>query len=128
MDEEKVLNETTPEETAAPEGNEAAAVEAEPALKPKRKRRTKAEIEADAKAAAAKAKRDARKAAKAAEKMLEDAVEESAKAVEKIVRTRIPAPSVVVQFSGRGRADGCRSCAVQVSQETGRDQRDQAVC
>lgn len=101
MEEEKVLNETTLEETAAPEGNEAAAVEAEPAPKPKRKRRTKAEIEADAKAAAAKAKRDARKAAKAAEKMLEDAVEEGTKAVEKIAKTRIPAPSVVVQYSGR---------------------------
>ena len=107
MDEEKALNDLKQDDSAdASESIETAsvsaeaAVEAEPAPKPKRKRRTKAEIEAEAKKAAAKAKRDAKKAAKAAEKAVEDAVEGGAKAVERISRARIPAPEIVVQYSG----------------------------
>lgn len=81
------------------------------APKPRRKRRTKAEIEADAKKAAAKAKRDAKKAAAATKKVAGDAMDtvakaakkavgEGAQAAEKITNSLIPAPEIVLQYSG----------------------------
>lgn len=79
--------------------------------KPRRKRRTKAEMEADAKKAAAKAKREAKKAAVAAKNAAGEALETAAKtakktveggarAAEKISNSLIPAPEIVLQYSG----------------------------
>ena len=107
MEEEKVIDQTA---EAAPIAAEPAA-EAAPAPKPRRKRRTKAEMEADAKKAAEKAKRDAKKAAAAAKKAAGEAldtvanaarqaVEEGAQVAEKVAKPRIPAPEIVVQYSG----------------------------
>ena len=83
------------------------AAEPEAQKKTRRKRRTKAEIEADAKKAAAKAKRDAKKAAAAAEKVAatavqatKDAVAEGKQVAEKLSRTRVPVPEIVVQYAG----------------------------
>ena len=74
-------------------------------------RRTKAEIEADAKKAAATAKRSAKKAATAAKQAAGEALDtvakaakkaagEGAQAAEKISNSLIPAPEVVLQYSG----------------------------
>ena len=90
MDEEK--NEIQIMDTAS-ETNDVSPVSEKSAPKQRRKRRTKAEIEADAKKAAAKAKREARKAAKAV-------IEEGTQVAEKISQPRIPAPEIVVQYSG----------------------------
>lgn len=81
------------------------------APKPRRKRRTKEEIAADAKKAAAKAKRDARKAASTAKKAAGETMDTVAKAAkkaagegaqtaEKITNSLIPAPEIVLQYSG----------------------------
>ena len=103
MEEERIVDQTA--EAAEP------AAETEPAPKKRRKRRTKAEIEADAKKAAEKAKRDAKKAAAAAKKAAGEALDtvanaakqavgEGAQAAEKITNSLIPAPEIVLQYSG----------------------------
>ena len=117
MDEEKTVAIADETEEVAPitepVSDESVSLPAEPVAeheapkKARRKRRTKAEIEADAKKAAAKAKRDAKKAAAAAEKVAatavqatKDAVVEGRQVAEKISRTRVPVPEIVVQYAG----------------------------
>lgn len=107
MDEEKTNGQASEavSATAEPDGKTTT-----PPVK-RRKRRTKAEIEADAKKAAAKAKRDAKKAAAATKKVAGDAMDtvakaakkavgEGAQAAEKITNSLIPAPEIVLQYSG----------------------------
>ena len=107
MDKEKITEQAAEAAPAAakPAGKTASAQE-----KPK-KRRTKAEIEADAKNAAATARCNAKKAAAVAKqaaggaldtvaKAAKKAAGEGAQAAEKISNSLIPAPEVVLQYSG----------------------------
>ena len=70
------------------------------APKPRRKRRTKAEIEADAKKAAAATKKVAGDAMDTVAKAAKKAAGEGAQAAEKISNSLIPAPEIVLQYSG----------------------------
>lgn len=65
-----------------------------------KKRRTKAELEADAKKAASVAKKAAGEALDTVAKAAKKAVGEGAQAAEKLVRPQIPAPEIVIQYSG----------------------------
>lgn len=107
MEKEKNIDQTTQEAPII----EIPVAEVASAPKQRRKRRTKAEIEADAKKAAGKAKHAAKKAANAAKKAGSDAldtianaakpaVKKGTQAAEKTAKPRVPAPAVIVQYSG----------------------------
>lgn len=107
MEKEKNIDQTTQEAPVI----ELPVAQTASAPKQRRKRRTKAEIEADAKKAAGKARHAAKKAATAAKKAGSDAldtiasaakpsVKKGAQAAEKVARPRIPAPEIIVQYSG----------------------------
>lgn len=93
MDNEKISGQTA--EAASEPAAEAASAPVK-----RRRRRTKEEIEADAKKAASAAKKAAGGALDTVAKAAKQAVGGGAKAAGKISSSLIPAPEVVVQYSG----------------------------